>query len=69
MVEAIHRVQQDNGDVRWQHVLRESNHVADGLVKFGLNLDSHIRVFDFVPSFISSAITANAACTWFPRGF
>lgn len=40
LVEAIHDVHGDAGRIQWKHVLRESNQVADALVKYGLSLDN-----------------------------
>lgn len=43
--------------------------MADALAKFGLTLDVPVRVFDVIPSFISSALTADASAICFSRGF
>lgn len=68
-VSAIQRVFQGQGSVSWNHSLREANQVVDVLARFGLSLQNQIRVFDFVPPFISTALLADASCVSFPRGF
>jgi len=49
--------------------LREGNQVADKLADFGLSLDGHCLVFDFVPSFLSNAVLVDVSSTVFPRSF
>jgi hypothetical protein len=41
------------GLVDWNHVLREANQVAYLFAKHGLSLNVDLKIFNFVPSFIS----------------
>lgn len=71
LIEAIHRIHQGSNSIRWKHILREANQVANCLAKFGLDLDSQFRIFYVSPSFIYkyNALRADAHCICFPRGF
>lgn len=50
------------------HVLRETNQVADSFAKFGLFLDKCNRFFSCMPHFASLAVRADCMGTLFPRG-
>lgn len=69
LIDAIHRVHMGVGHVRWVHCLHEAKQVADLLAKHGLSMEQSLRVFYVIPSFVTNAIMADAACVSFPRGF
>jgi len=39
-------------------VYGETNQLADGLAKHGLNFNFNLKIFNFAPSFISSSLLA-----------
>lgn len=51
------------------HSYRETNQVADGLAKHGMELSSELELFEFLPSFVSAAFAADFVGTVFPRGY
>lgn len=51
------------------HTHREVNQVADGLAKFGLNLDTCCRIFTSLLHFLSLLFHVDLTGIMFPRGF
>lgn len=47
LVTAIHEVHGDGGVVKWSHVLREANEVADALAKEYLSSNGDVGIFEF----------------------
>lgn len=56
-------------DVRWKHVLREANQLADILAKESLDLLAPCKIHDIVPPSISVALLADRRGILFPSGF
>lgn len=56
-------------NVRWSHVLREANQVADRLAKRDLSLDVRYQVFDTLPLFLTLPCLAHRSLVSFPCGF
>ncbi|PNX75801.1 ribonuclease H, partial [Trifolium pratense] len=56
-------------EVRFMHMFREANQVADALAKFGLSQLCLLRIYDVPPDFISFPLLADRIGTLFPRGF
>lgn len=69
LVESIHRVHQDTGNIRWVHCLREANQVAYKFAKHSLSTNSSLRIFNVMPSFISDALLADVSSVSFPITF
>lgn len=57
-----------DGEVRFNHVLREANQVADKMANFGHNADSDVVIFYFAPPFICLCLDADKAGISFLRG-
>ena len=68
LVRAIHDTMSGFSQVRWGHIFREANAVADALAKHGLDLDESLVVFDTVPSFCSVFFLLDSASTVYRRG-
>ncbi|KAG4973833.1 putative ribonuclease H protein [Glycine soja] len=56
LVQEIHAVHGYQGNIYWNHVLREANQVADALAKKAITTLSLYQVFDFPPSCIVYAL-------------
>lgn len=69
LVKEIQQGMQRLRDITISHILREGNKVADGLAKFGANLDDCSRLFLRLPSFVSIQFHADMMGIVFPRGF
>lgn len=52
-----------------EHTLWEANQVADGLAKFGLNLNACSRLFHSVPLFVSAAVSGRWCWDLFSQRF
>jgi hypothetical protein len=51
------------------HVYCEVNQLADGLAKYGLSLDTSLKIFELSPIFILNILLADAACIVFSKIF
>lgn len=69
LVNEIHKIMSELGNIRVAHVFREANQVADRLANHGLSLDMFCKVFDVIPDFLSLPLMGDACNTLFPRGF
>lgn len=67
---AIGHFRHQEGRIRFQHVLRETNRVVDSLTRFELQLDNSCRIIDVVLTFIVHALLwTYQVSTDFPTSF
>lgn len=65
----IRKILDMEGHFSISHTYRETNQVADGLAKYGMNLELECEFFDSLPRFLSVAFSADCSGIVFPRGF
>ncbi|KAJ1402723.1 Ribonuclease H domain [Sesbania bispinosa] len=68
LVLEIHRYLSSFVAVKWQHVFREANQVADRMANLGHDVNCNLVVFDRIPAHCYHLLVADAAFISFPRG-
>lgn len=56
-------------DIRWSHIWREANQIADILAKESTTLPFPCKIHDVAPPSLFMALIADGCGTVFPRGF
>ncbi|KAJ1381042.1 Ribonuclease H domain [Sesbania bispinosa] len=62
LVEEIHFCAKHFKEVRWKHVFREANQVADSLAKMGYKVSQDFLLLDNIPAHLSHLVLADLAC-------